>query len=187
MTGACRIDTWLAHEPEDCVACPQRHGDASFSHEPCANETAGVITRPRDHLRGRKPVTHLPIPRQRSNDGRRGRNCRELVTQSWCCRCDGGRPPVLRREIHQVHARGVAGVDGCVGTHQQRGEKRADQVHPPRLAVSLWRSFEEPTDLRTGEPLKGAGARAPREQVCSANACRDLRALFSGAGVHPDR
>jgi hypothetical protein len=63
-------------------------------------------------------------------------------------------------EIHQIHARAVAGIDRRIGACQYRGEKRADQMHPSRLTKSLWRPFEESTDLRTGEPLERAGARA---------------------------
>src|SRR4030095_1797253 len=107
----------------------------------------------------------LPVRRERSNNGCGRRDLRRLVAKFWCGGMTRVLPPVLGCEIHQVHARGVAGIDRGVGAREQRGEKRADEMHASGRTIVLGRSLEEAPDLRTGEPLERTRARTPREHI----------------------
>ena len=59
------------------------------------------------------------------------------------------------------------GSIGASAPDEQRGEKRADEMHAGGRTIALGRLLEEPPDLRTGEPLERTRARAPREHIWS--------------------
>ena len=76
-----------------------------------------------------------------------------------------GVPPLPRREIHQVRARRVAGIDRRVAADQQRRQKRADQMNAIGGGVAA--GIVASQNLRICGPVKRSKAREP---VCCASA-----------------
>ena len=63
---------------------------------------------------------------------------RQLPEEIRRRRVERARPPGARLEIHEIHARGVAGIDGGVCSDQQRREKRAHQMNARCGEIVIW-------------------------------------------------
>jgi hypothetical protein len=187
MTGAGRIDPRLVHQPENHVAGPERHGDAPLADETGADQAARIVAGPGDDAGGGETVAALPVRRQGADDRGRRAHRRQLRGQARRGRVDRWRPPVAAREIHEIHAGAVAGVERRVPANQQRRGERADEVHAVGRRIAAGVLLEELADLRPGKSLERARAGVLAEHGGAAHRFGDFGALARRARVHPDR
>ena len=97
------------------------------------------------------------------------------------------RRPLLRRQIHEVHARAVARVDRHVRAGEQRREPRADEMDAIGRGVGGGLVLGKLPDLRPGEALERARAGEAGERARPPDRRFDGGALAGRARVHPDR
>jgi hypothetical protein len=81
--------------------------------------------------------------------GSRGRRSGAVASSAGCHHVD-------ERQVHQVHARCVAGVERSVPARKHRGEERAHEMDTVGGGVGRRRGGGELADLRRGEALEGA-------------------------------
>ncbi len=117
----------------------------------------------------------LPVRRQRSDRRPRFGDGRQLGIEAGSRGVERRRRPLPGREVHQVHARPIAGIDGGMRSGEERRQPRAHQVDALGCRVS---SGDSCANFRICGPVNRSNAREPVS-------CASSRGPPSAASISP--
>ena len=176
-----------SHQPEHGVARAERHAQSSLTHEAQSDQARRVVPRPGDDARRREAVALAPVRGEPADWSPRRHNRRQFRSERGRRCGNGARCPPERRDVHQVHARGVARIERGMRAGEQRGHERADQVHPLRRRVALRLPLGERANLRSRESLERPRTGETRQGRGAAHGRGDGCACLRRARIQPHR
>ena len=178
-TWAAPLGSWVgsAQRAEEGVARPQGDGGGAGRHHADPHEGGRVVAGPRHELRVGEAVTEGPVRREPSEYRGRRHGLGQPLRQAGCRGIQRRRGPAPPGQVHEVHARPVATIDGRVSTGKQRGQVRADEMHPARSRPCCGLVLGDLADLWAREALERPGSGEAREDVGAPDGGGDLPAL----------
>ena len=159
VTEAGRVGTDTFDRGEKRVARAETDDDLARLRGPHADEAGRIIAGPDDDLALRgETISGDEVSGDAAGHGRTRADRRKLGGEIGRGRGERGRRPITFANIHQVHARAIAGINRGILTSEHRREERRNEMDALRLGPSGRLEFGEAADLRASETLRGHGA-----------------------------
>ena len=184
---AARIGLAIFHRAKVGVAGAERNGDHALADEAEADDAVGIVAGPNEGLRVRIEAVFIDeIPADRPDDGAGCGKRRQAVGQVGGRGVERVGMPCAPPNVHQIHARAIAVIDGGNRACDQRGEKRTDERDVGGIGIGIGARFVKLANLRPRKAFKSRRTRGPCGRLKPAQGIANFIAFGARRGIHPD-